>query len=86
MVKYEIVLVLLALCISSVLCKPSGDLLKAENAMAPSPADADMSPSPADAAAPSGSQDYYYYDYGCDNYDYEYVEDMGSGPSVAVMP
>lgn len=77
MVKYEIVLVLLALCISSVLCKPSGDLLIA---------DADMPPSSVDVAAPLGSQDYYYYDYGCDNYDYEYVEDMGSAPADAVMP
>lgn len=70
---------LLALSVSSVLCKPGGGgLLTAENSMLP----AVIEP-----VAPSGSAaDYYYYDYGCNDYDYEYAEDMGSAPSIAAVP
>ena len=75
MVKFEILLVLLTLYTTSVLCKPSGDLLIAGNSMAPDMKEPD---------APSGSAaSYVYYDYGCSDYDYEYVEDMESEPSVA---
>ncbi|CAO1311364.1 unnamed protein product [Diamesa serratosioi] len=78
MVKYEILLVLLALSITSVLCKPSGDLMIAEKPIASAVAE---------SAAPSGAApDYYYYDYGCADYDYEYVEDMSSEPSKAPLP
>lgn len=74
--KLEIFLVLLALSVSSVLCKPSGEPLTAENSMLP-----------VEPPAPSGSTaDYYYYDYGCNDYDYEYVEDMGSGPIIDAVP
>ncbi|CAO1341377.1 unnamed protein product [Diamesa hyperborea] len=75
--KLEIFLVLLALSVSSVLCKPSEGLMAVDNAMLPM----------IEPVAPSGSAaDYYYYDYGCNDYDYEYVEDMGSGPIVDAVP
>ena len=43
-----------------------------------------MTPDMKEPDAPSGSAaSYVYYDYGCSDYDYEYVEDMESEPSVA---